>query len=202
MIHTLQVGPTGDEMSAHTDTHARILDGALAALARRGVRKLSMSDVGAEAGISRGTLYRYFANKEQLLDAISLHVEHGLKRQLRAAVEQTPELSQRVHVVVEAIVHYGENHPEALQVIALEPGFGVEFVRQVFPKFVAVAEELLSPALEASPPVRSGELTTGELSELILRAAASTFFIPTDNLTEISRMIAALPGGNCAELAS
>lgn len=50
-------------MAASSDTHTRILDGALSALARRGVRKLSMSDVGAEAGISRGTLYRYFRDK-------------------------------------------------------------------------------------------------------------------------------------------
>jgi AcrR family transcriptional regulator len=187
-------------MTANSDTHARILDGALAALARLGVRKLSMSDVGAEAGISRGTLYRYFANKEELLDAISSHVEHGLQRELRAAVERRPEVRERVHVVVEAIVYYGESHPEAVQVIALEPGFGVEFVRQVFPKFVAVAEELLTPALATAPAVRSGELSTSELSELILRAAASTFFIPTDDLDEVSRMIAALPCLGRAEL--
>jgi AcrR family transcriptional regulator len=180
-------------MTANSDTVARILDGALLALARRGVRKLSMSDVGAAAGISRGTLYRYFSNKEELLDAIAGHVRNGLRQQLIAAVERRPELDDRVRVVVESIVRFAKTHPEAVQVIALEPGFGVEFVRSVFPEFVAVVEQLLTPALESSPTVRSGAMTSGELSELILRTAASTYFIPTDDIDEVPRAIAALP---------
>ncbi|NDJ88133.1 MULTISPECIES: TetR/AcrR family transcriptional regulator [Mycolicibacter] len=189
-------------MAANSDTLARILDGTLSALARRGVHKLSMSDVGTAAGISRGTLYRYFKSKDQLLDAIGEHVQRSMQEELRSAVEQRPELSERVQVVVEAILYFRQTHPEAVQVITVEPGFGVDFVRQVFPRFVTVTEELLTPALEQSPAVRSGELTSAELSELILRAAASTFFIPTDDLDEVSRMITALAFLNTAELAA
>jgi AcrR family transcriptional regulator len=180
-------------MTANSDTVARILDGTLVALARRGVRKLSMSDVGTAAGISRGTLYRYFSSKEQLLDAIGGHVRDGLQQQLKSAVEKRPELNARIEVVVESIVHYGKTHPEAVRVIAVEPGFGVEFVRGVFPEFVTIVEQLLAPALELSPAVRSGALTIGELSELILRTAASTYFIPTDDPDDVARAIAAVP---------
>lgn len=180
-------------MTANSDTVARILDGTLSALARRGVHKLSMSDVGAAAGISRGTLYRYFRNKEQLLDAIAGHVRNGLQRQLISAVEKRPALEARVEVVVESIVQFAKTHPEAVQVIVVEPGFGVEFVRSVFPEFVEVAEQLLTPALEMSPAVRSGAISASDLSELILRTAASTYFIPTDNIDAVPRAIAALP---------
>lgn len=180
-------------MAANSVTVARILDGTLLALARRGVHKLSMSDVCAEAGISRGTLYRYFRSKEDLLEAISGHVRDGLQQQLKLAVDERPELQARVEVVVAAIVNFGKTHPEAAQVIALEPGFGLEFVRSVFPQFVAIAEELLAPALELCPAVRSGSLNCGELSELMLRAAASTFFVPTDDPDDVARSIAALP---------
>ncbi|MGB8389885.1 TetR/AcrR family transcriptional regulator [Mycobacterium sp.] len=189
-------------MTANSETLARILDGTLSALARRGVRKLSMSDVGTAAGISRGTLYRYFSNKEQLLDAIADHVRRSMQEELRSAVARRPDLRIRVRVVVESLVYFRQTHPEAVQVISLEPSFGVDFVRQVYPQFVAVVEELLTPALESSPAVRSGELTSGQLSELILRAAASTFFIPTDDLDEVSRIIAALACLNTAELAA
>ena len=180
-------------MAAKDDTLSRIMDGTLLALARRGVRKLSMSDVGTQAGISRGTLYRYFSSKEELLDAIAVHVEKGLRDELLKAVERRPELDARVQVVVEAMVYFGTTHPEAAQVIAVEPGFGLEFIRRVFPEFVSVAEQLLAPALELTPTVRTGAMTSGELSELILRVASSTFFIPTDDVDEIPRAIAALP---------
>jgi len=180
-------------MAANSDTLSRILDGTLLTLARRGVRKLSMSDVGNQAGISRGTLYRYFKSKEELLDAIAVHVEKGLLDELVQAVERRPELDVRVQVVVEAMVYFSKTHPEAIQVIAVEPGFGIDFIRQVFPEFVVVAERLLTPALELTATVQSGAMSSAELSELILRVAASTFFIPTDDIDDIPRAIAALP---------
>ena len=48
-------------------TRERILDGAMAAIARHGLAKLGMSDVSVSAGVSRGTLYRYFPSREELL---------------------------------------------------------------------------------------------------------------------------------------
>ncbi len=189
-------------MSASSDTVARILDGALLALARRGRHKLSMSDVGAISGISRGTLYRYFRNKEEILDAIAGHVREGLQQQLAAAVEKRPSLDERVQVVVESLVRNAETHPETVQIIALEPEFGVEFVRNVFPEFVVFVEKLLTPALELTPAVRSGAISCGELSELILRVASSTFFMPTADLDEVPRAIAALPCLSTGEVGS
>lgn len=180
-------------MAANTPTVERILNGALLALARRGVEKLSMSDVCTAAGISRGTLYRYFSSKEELLAAIAVHVRDGIRQQVELAVEQRPDLDVRVDVVVDTIVHYGKAHPEAGHVMALEPGFSLDFIRGVFPEFVIFVEGLLAPALELSPAVRSGALTAAELSELILRAATSTFFIPTDDVDELRRTITALP---------
>jgi AcrR family transcriptional regulator len=180
-------------MPTKDDTLSRIMDGALLALARRGVRKLSMSDVGNQSGISRGTLYRYFSSKEELLAAIAVHVEKGLLDELVKAVDRRPELDVRVQVVVEAMVQFSRTHPEAIQVIVIEPGFGIEFIRRVFPEFVTVAEQLLTPALALTPTVRSGAMSSAELSELILRVAASTFFIPTADIDDIPRALGALP---------
>jgi AcrR family transcriptional regulator len=180
-------------MTSSSDTVARILDGALLALARHGRHKLSMSDIVAISGISRGTLYRYFRNKDEILDAIAGHVRKDQQQQLAAAVEKRPDLAVRVKVVVESLVQYARTHPEATQIVALEPEFGVEYVRNVFPEFVSFVEQLLTPALELTPAVRSGALTSSELSELILRTAASTYFIPTGDLDEVPGAIAALP---------
>lgn len=179
-------------MAPNSDTVARILDGALLALARRGRNKLSMSDVCEMSGISRGTLYRYFRNKEEVLDAIGGHVVEGLQQHVRAAVEERPGLDDRLQVVVESLVRYAETHPET-QVHAFEPEFGVAFIRSTFPKFVTLVEELLAPALELTTPVRSGAITSSELAEIVLRVAASTYFIPTNDVDEVPRAIAALP---------
>ena len=47
----------------------QILDGAAAAFARDGYEGASMSDIAATAGVSKGTVYNYFAGKKELFSA-------------------------------------------------------------------------------------------------------------------------------------
>jgi AcrR family transcriptional regulator len=180
-------------MTANNATVLRILDATLATLARRGARKLSMSDVSVQAGISRGTLYRYFTDKDDLLRAIAMHVESVFESAVITAVEKRRGLDVRLHVVMEALADVGRTHPEALQVLALEPAFGIDFLRQVFPQFLVILEQLLTPALELTPAVRAMGLTSGQLSEIILRIVMSAYLIPSSDLADVPRAIVALP---------
>ncbi|MDT5208222.1 MAG: hypothetical protein QOF67_637 [Mycobacterium sp.] len=180
-------------MAANNETLRRILDATLTTLARRGVRKLSMSDVSAQAGISRGTLYHYFSDKEDLLRAIADHVQSVFEKAVITAVKRSPELDVRLQVVIEALIEVGRTHPEALQVVAIEPAFGIDFLRQIFPKFVAILEGLLTPALELTPAVRTMGLTSGQLTEMILRIVVSSYLIPASDLADVPRAIVALP---------
>ncbi|MCV7100208.1 TetR/AcrR family transcriptional regulator [Mycobacterium palustre] len=60
----------------------RILQATAEVLGRHGHSKLNLSDVAAQAGISRPTLYTFFASKEELLDAFSLYEQELLSREL------------------------------------------------------------------------------------------------------------------------
>src|SRR5579885_3233177 len=50
------------------ETRDKILEGARQAISVHGLKRVGMSDVSDAAGVSRGTLYRYFPSREQLLD--------------------------------------------------------------------------------------------------------------------------------------
>lgn len=54
-----------------SDRQAEILDAAERCFARSGFHLASMQDICAEAGMSPGNLYRYFASKEALIAGIS-----------------------------------------------------------------------------------------------------------------------------------
>src|SRR2546427_1653576 len=56
----------------YAPTKAAILDATAHALSEHG-RSTSMADVAAAAGVSRATLYRYYADREALLDALASH---------------------------------------------------------------------------------------------------------------------------------
>lgn len=64
------------------DTRTRILEGAVACVERWGLAKTSLEDVANEAGLSRATVYRYFAGgRDQLIsEAIGWEVAKYLGR--------------------------------------------------------------------------------------------------------------------------
>lgn len=67
-------------------TRRRILAATFVVLARDGRRKLQLSDVAAEAKVSRPTLYRYFGSKEGLLEAFGLYEQDNFDAGIAAAV--------------------------------------------------------------------------------------------------------------------
>ena len=75
-------------LSRDTDqsTRVRILAATFVVLARDGRRKLQLSDVAAEAGVSRPTLYRYFGSKDGLLEAFGLYEQDNFDSGIAAAM--------------------------------------------------------------------------------------------------------------------
>jgi AcrR family transcriptional regulator len=61
------VRPVADEESAK---RRQIIEGARAIFLAQGFDAASMNDIARAAGVSKGTLYVYFANKEDLFEAI------------------------------------------------------------------------------------------------------------------------------------
>ncbi|MGO8939331.1 MAG: TetR/AcrR family transcriptional regulator [Mycobacterium sp.] len=67
-------------------TRRRILAATFVVLSRDGRRKLQLSDVAAEANVSRPTLYRHFGSKEGLLEAFGLYEQDNFDAGMTAAM--------------------------------------------------------------------------------------------------------------------
>jgi AcrR family transcriptional regulator len=61
----------------HGNLRETLIEAGLALIAEKGVRALTLREIGARAGVSRMAAYRHFKNKEELLFAIG---EAGFKR--------------------------------------------------------------------------------------------------------------------------
>lgn len=161
-------------------TRDRILEGALAALGRVGPRRLTMSDVSDRAGLSRGTVYRYFPTKEDLLAVLAEYEQDRFSDGLRRALEHEgsdPTLAS----VVEYIINYLRQHPALPLMIDVEPEFVLAFLRRQLPVFHRITEDLLGPVMMGARPVREGLLTVTELNELLLRVVLSVFLVPGED---------------------
>src|SRR5450759_435547 len=84
-VHPMALHPTGDEDSSKC---RQILDGASKVFMDLGFDGASMGEIARSAGVSKGTLYVYFADKSRLFEAI---VEEESLEQRKVAFNFDPE---------------------------------------------------------------------------------------------------------------
>ncbi|WP_052745237.1 TetR/AcrR family transcriptional regulator [Streptomyces sp. WM6386] len=179
-------------MTAITKTTEKIVDGAIRAVGRYGVRKFSMSDVYTEAGVSRGTLYRYFKSKEQVLEAVGEHVERTLHTALDDAVSAQPEPENRLEIVLQALLDYRTTHPEIMRIVESEPSVVLDLLSREFNRLLAVVSDALDPVLRDAPPVRDGTLTKRQLAEMFIRLTLSVYLVPSAGSDATAERVASL----------
>ena len=155
----------------------RILDGAIAALSRRGATQLSMTDVCEAAGISRATLYRYFSSKQELLAAVGEHVSKNFIDGIKAAVAGSHVPIDRLRLVMEFFIRYTAQI-KSDRMLEIEPAFVLKFLQSHFTQHVAVFNQALAPVyddIEAHLGIQVNRLL---VSEMLLRAEQSTIIVP------------------------
>jgi len=81
---------------ATADTAERIVAGAEACLRRFGLRRWSMGDAAAAAGVSRGSVYRYFADRDALVDAVLERTAARFVASSEGAVRRAQTLTEQV----------------------------------------------------------------------------------------------------------
>jgi TetR/AcrR family transcriptional regulator, mexCD-oprJ operon repressor len=87
---------------------AAILDGAARIFALQG-EQASMNDVAAAAGVARATVYRYFPNREALLDALAAAAVGALESRLASARVDEVAPEEGIARVVRALVGLGDS---------------------------------------------------------------------------------------------
>jgi AcrR family transcriptional regulator len=161
-----------------THTWERIVDGALVALARRGQHKFSMTDVCTESGVSRGTLYRYFASKEDVIAAIEERLETSLRDHLTTAIAENPEPAERLRVIADAIRRHREEFPALEMLTRTEPGLVFARFAARFDALAALMQECLHPVLAEWPQVQQGAVTEEQVARVVVHCGVSMTALP------------------------
>src|SRR5437763_10654879 len=99
------------------DRRSQILEAAIVCFAKRGFHQTSMHDISAEAGISVGLIYRYFANKEAVISAMADRHKSEIQELLERA-KQAPSLFESLEILFTA--HCCENSPKVLSAFMVD----------------------------------------------------------------------------------
>jgi AcrR family transcriptional regulator len=104
------------------ETAEKVVEGALRAIARFGLTKLTVDDVAREAGISRATLYRYFPGRGAVLAAVVQSETERLQRGLDEALADVTSLSGALAAVAGFGSRAFMGHEALQHLLATEPG--------------------------------------------------------------------------------
>jgi AcrR family transcriptional regulator len=144
-------------MTAHDEvsTRRRILQATSEVLSRNGLTKLNLSEVAAQAGVSRPTLYRWFASKEELLVAFGAYERQMFDIGISAAtagLRGTAKLDAALRFIVEYQQSYS-----GVRVIDVEPAVTIARLAEVIPVMRARLLRLLpgpNGAVKAATAIR------------------------------------------------
>lgn len=158
----------------------RILSGALDAIASRGVKRLSMSDIIDASGVSRGTMYRYFSNKDEVLVAVAEFVCVGFENGVGEAGEGIADPMERFKSVMRFYGRYtAENSPG--RVFEVEPAFHLAFFRSRFGRYKLAVLDALEPTFDYLDRILGEPLNRDAFVETLVRTQLSTLMVPASD---------------------
>jgi TetR/AcrR family transcriptional repressor of uid operon len=153
--------------SVDGETRQRILAATAEVLGRKGMTKLSLTEVAMQASVSRPTLYRWFASKEELITAFAVWERESYER---GVIEITSGLSgrERLDAALKFIVQYQQSYP-GLRMVDVEPALVIERLARVIP--------LMRERLERLLPGSHG----AEAAATAVRVAVSHYLVRSDD---------------------
>jgi len=143
----------------------KILSGAIQAIANRGVKRLSMSDIIDASNVSRGTLYRYFSNKDEVLIA--------------DAGDGVADPIERMRAVLRFYARYTLKS-SASRIFEVEPAFHLAFFRDRFPRYEIAVLNALEPFFAHLDAIGATWMDRAGTVDMIIRTHLSSILVPID----------------------
>lgn len=177
-------------LSEYGDLADRILEAAGRLLLSVGARKLSLSDVATVAGVSRPTIYRYFASKEDLIDALGGQVRRRFDAAMERAMSGVTGLA-RWEAAVDVVVIFMEDQPPGRQ-LDLDPDFAHGQMARALPMITEKLMAVLQQCVHEDG--FDSTLSTRDLAGAVARVALSHYIFPDADPAAGGREIRAAAG--------
>ncbi|MCK8516507.1 TetR/AcrR family transcriptional regulator [Methylonatrum kenyense] len=117
---------------------SEILEAAASCFAAHGYRGVDVQLIADTAGVGKGTVYRYFVNKEALFRAALRHCLDLLRHEVRTASDHLTEPMQRFRAATRAYLAYFDQHPQTIELFIQERA---EFRDQETPLYFLYVDE-------------------------------------------------------------
>ena len=94
------------------DKKALILDATLVLMSENGFHGAPISLIAEKAGIGAGTIYRYFKNKEELINELFIEIKRRVINAMYCGYDETAPYKERFKVLWINMINYYRKHPK------------------------------------------------------------------------------------------
>ncbi len=140
-------GLTLVQRTRSSDKRERIIEAAVKVFAAKGFYCARVSDVAREAGVADGTIYLYFASKEDLLRGLFEEKMTRIIGELQDVVAAAPNASERLGCLFATYVAFVQRDPELAEVLTVElresGKFMDEFAAPLFGEFLRILVDIV-----------------------------------------------------------
>lgn len=140
------------------DRKQEILKAAAKTFSLYGYKATSVDQIAREAGVGKGTIYTFFANKEDLFQAIVLSTIEEMKQQAVRVLDPSATPAENAHKALIKMLEFRETHQLLARLIeeerATKSKAVYDMMQQVEKAIVEFIEQRLSralPDLETDP---------------------------------------------------
>lgn len=154
------------QATSATDTRDLIVESAYACFRRQGLQKATIVDIAKTASVSRSTIYEYFSDKAEIIEACAEHASERFYREMSTAMERGGSLEDKLSQAAVFVTR-------ARHAIASEKYFDEDAISLLLTKDAAV---LLRECVDFFAPYLSAAKLTGEVrKDLDVKAAGEWF---------------------------
>lgn len=175
-------------------TTEQILRGALGALSRQGPRRLSITDVAERAGVARGTVYRYFEDRDTLMRAVGDYVQRTFRNGLDDAISAEPAADARLDVVLRYTLEFPRSVFGALELREVDASWLLGRLRGERAAILQAIEDSLEP-LASSVAEGPSRASLALVSRIILQVGFAQYLVPGPDDEDVCADVAAVWDG-------
>lgn len=154
-----------------TVTSDAILDAAYEEMLHFGLKRVSVEDVARKAGVARITIYRRFANRDELLLAVAMREGQRLFERVDAAIDPAAPVADQVAEGFAVLFQAVRNHPLVKRTLSTEPELATELLSVNASPIIGFARDYAASRLNITPAA----------AEVMVRLSAS-FILASDSV--------------------
>lgn len=168
-----------------------ILDAALIEFDRHGIRRVALDDVARRAGVSRTTIYRRFANKDELIASVIDRENTRLFADITAELKNArPQSNYYVEAFTSALL-LSREHRVLNRMAVDEPALSLQLAHRHYGAAVARIDDALRTVFPPGFAARLGPEVVRELADNIWRYALMALLLPSAEPIETEQDIRA-----------